>query len=144
MPGSFASSPTRLSIADTLERQLEWEVHASSKLRHLGLRQVCGLLLRVANGHKDKIFEHLDASRSARTASSVSRGGPASFALCSYCTFQSGAASWMPIATEDPDGSGNSCDFGSDRGAGACTRASATGALRRVSRSTGRARVGAA
>ena len=55
MPGSFASSPTRLSIADTLERQLEWEVHASSKLRHLGLRQVCSFLLRVTNG------EFLDA-----------------------------------------------------------------------------------
>src|SRR6266567_1255644 len=60
MPGSFASSPTRLSIADTLERQLEREVHPSSKLRHLGLRQVCSFLLRITNGDQDKVLEHLD------------------------------------------------------------------------------------
>src|ERR1051326_142341 len=60
MPGSLASSPTRLSIADTLERQLEWEVHAASKLRHLALREVCGFLLRITNCDEDKIFEHLD------------------------------------------------------------------------------------
>src|SRR5688572_28350057 len=60
MPGSRASSPTRASLADTLERQLEREVHAARELRHLLLCELRGLLLRLSHRDKNEVFEHLD------------------------------------------------------------------------------------
>src|SRR5688572_2032511 len=60
MPGSLASSPTRASIADTLERQLERQVQAAGELRHLLLRELRGLLLRLSHGDKNEVLQHLD------------------------------------------------------------------------------------
>src|SRR5688500_10760610 len=60
MPGSLASSPTRASIADTLERQLERQVQAAGELRHLLLRELRGLLLRLSHGDKNEVLQHFD------------------------------------------------------------------------------------
>ena len=47
IPGSFASSEARASMADTLEWQLERKAHASRELGHFLLRQIRRFLLCV-------------------------------------------------------------------------------------------------
>src|SRR5215216_4449946 len=72
MPGSFASSLARSSIADTCgatrgavarrsERELEREVQPepAGELAHLLARELLGLALRLGHGNEDEILEHL-------------------------------------------------------------------------------------